>query len=186
MYTIRFMQEADIPALLTLQLECYPSVKLESEAILRARFKVAPDSAWVAVDQQGVCAYLIAYRSQLGKITPLDTVFKVPTQPNCLYLHDLAVGCRAVRQGLGERLVNSAMTLAHEEGLAFSALVSVQGSRGFWERMGYTVAEELSDEAQRDLATYGQAALYMTQNLSTANPAFVPTQSTRTYSLSLH
>lgn len=165
MYAVRLMQKSDIKEILRVQSECYLSAKLESEAILKARLRVSPDSAWVAVDREGVCAYLVAYRSHWGKVTPLDKVFQVPQIPNCLYLHDLAVGCRAIRQGLGERLVSCATELALDEGLAFSSLVSVQGSRKFWERMGYCVVEDLSTEATRDLATYGSAALYMSRTL---------------------
>ena len=47
-----------------------------------------------------------------------------------------------------------------------SALVSVQGSQGFWERHGYA-AQPLHDAVQRKrLAAYGAGAVYMVRGLN--------------------
>ena len=96
MFSIRLMHDQDIPAILDIQTEAYASDLLESEAIIRARRASAPRHAWVAEDDQGVCAYLFAYHSRVGKVTPLDGEFRTPAQPDCLYLHDLAVAPRAL------------------------------------------------------------------------------------------
>ena len=53
-------------------------------------------------------------------------------------------------------------------GLQRAALVSVQGSQGFWQRHGY-VAYTLQDTAQRErLAAYGRDAVYMMRRLDSA------------------
>ena len=80
-------------------------------------------------------------------------------------LHDLAVAPQAAGQGLAQRLVSHLWARAAEERLSHSALVSVQGSQPFWERLGYRV-QALDDPAQqRHLDSYGPGACYMAQPL---------------------
>ena len=127
MFSIRLMHDQDIPAILDIQTEAYASDLLESEAIIRARRASAPRHAWVAEDDQGVCAYLFAYHSRVGKVTPLDGEFRTPAQPDCLYLHDLAVARRAAGRRIGPALVREALGQARQQQLRFSALIADAG-----------------------------------------------------------
>jgi predicted N-acetyltransferase YhbS len=132
----------------------------EAADVVRARLRASPDTVLVARDADGVCAYLFAYRSRLGKVTALGGEFVVPQAPDTLYLHDLAVAPRAAAQGVARRLVDA--MLAQAGGMRHSALVSVQDTRRFWESLGYMPAA--GDAAA--LATYPAGALYMTKRLS--------------------
>jgi predicted N-acetyltransferase YhbS len=154
------MAEADLRAVLAVQAACYPPAMQEGADVVRARLRASPDTVLVARDGDGVCAYLFAYPSRLGKVTPLGGGFSVPATPDTLYLHDLAVAPRAAGQGVARRLVDA--MLARAGGLRHSALVSVQDSRRFWESLGYLPAA--GDAAA--LATYPDDALYMTKRLS--------------------
>ncbi|MCS0613517.1 GNAT family N-acetyltransferase [Massilia kyonggiensis] len=154
------MTEADLDAVLAVQAACYPPAMQEAADVVRARLHASPHTVLVARDAQGVCAYLFAYPSRLGKVTPLGGEFALPDAPDTLYLHDLAVAPRAAGQGVARRLVDA--MLARAGGLRHSALVSVQDSRRFWESLGYAAAA--GDAAA--LATYPADALYMVKRLS--------------------
>lgn len=154
------MAEADLDAVLAVQAACYPPPMQEPADVVRARLRASPDTVLVARDADGVCAYLFAYPSRLGKVTPLGGDFAVPKEPDTLYLHDLAVAPRAAGQGVARRLVDA--MLARAGSLRHSALVSVQDSRPFWESLGYAVA---AGDA-RALATYPTDAQYMTKRMS--------------------
>jgi predicted N-acetyltransferase YhbS len=154
------MAESDLAAVLAVQAACYPPAMQEAAAVVRARLRASPATVLVARDADGVCAYLFAYPSRLGKVTPLGGDFALPAEPDTLYLHDLAVAPRAAGQGVARRLVDA--MLARADGLCHAALVSVQDSRRFWERLGYAPAA--GDPAA--LATYPADALYMTKRLS--------------------
>jgi len=162
---VRAMQARDIPAMLAIQAESYPPETLEDEATMRARFQCFPDCAWVAVDPAGVCAYLVAYRSLLGKVSRLGSVFARVENPDCMYVHDLAISRRARGAALGSRLVAGACAQAIGEGLTHSALVSVHGSRGFWSALGYRVAELPEPLQRRHLASYPGQGWYMVRTL---------------------
>lgn len=155
------MAASDLDAVLAVQAACYPPAMQEAADVVLARLAASPETVLVARDAAGVCAYLFAYPSRLGKVTPLGGAFDVPAGADTLYLHDLAVAPRAAGQGLARALVARLLLGATGRGWAHSALVSVQDSRAFWESLGY--ARAAGDEAA--LATYPGTALYMARTL---------------------
>lgn len=165
MFELRPMQERDIPAVLAIQEESYAAEVLEDEAVIRSRLAAFPTLAWVAQDAQGVCAYLFAYHSRLGKVTPLDGEFQPHTEADCLYLHDLAVARRAAGRGIGPALVQQNLQHAQAAQLRYSALVSVQDSAEFWSRQGYRTHDALEPQQADNLASYQIPAVYMVRSL---------------------
>ena len=165
MFKLRAMQVRDIPAVLSIQEESYAAEILEDEAVIRDRLAAFPELAWVAEDEQGVCGYLFAYHSRVGKVTPLDGDFKQYPEANCLYLHDLAVSRRAAGRGIGPALVSRNLEQASSQQIRYSALVSVQESEAFWSRLGYAAHTELEPRQADNLASYRIPAVYMVRAL---------------------
>ncbi|MFO1251952.1 MAG: GNAT family N-acetyltransferase [Inhella sp.] len=164
MSPIRALRQADLPALLRVQRACYGAGFNETEAVFAARLHQSPQSAWCVDDRARpgeLAAYLVGYPSRLGKITPLHGEFEPALSPDCLYLHDLAVSPLCQGQALGPRLVRHAWAEAQRLwGLQASALVAVQSSLPFWQRLGYRVLEPQEGAMQRGLAGYGPGARY--------------------------
>lgn len=165
MCELRLMMPGDVRAVLAVQAQCYLPALIEDESSIRARLDVSPDTAWLAEDDAGVCAYLVAYRSLVGKVTPLGGAFDVAADPGTLYLHDLAVARRARGRGVAQALVGLAGEQARAEGLAHSSLVAVQASRKFWQKHGYAVVSELEPRELANLASYGGQGDYMVKRL---------------------
>jgi len=162
---LRPMQQHDLAAAGEIQAACYAGDLLEPAEILRQRLHCAPDTCWVASESGRVVAYLVAYRSLLGKITPLHAPFDPAPQPDTLYIHDLAVHPAAKGCRLGGLLVTTLLTVVRREKLRHSALVSLQGSKTFWARQGYR-PHVLSDRREQlRLAGYGDAPCYMSRPL---------------------
>lgn len=159
---LRNLRVDDIPGLLEVQRACYGDDFIEDEAVFARRIASASNCSVVLQHDDGVCAYLAAYRSRVGQVTPLHGDFAAPEQaPDTLYLHDMAVLPAFAGQGLARMLVDMLWRMARAQGLAHSALVSVQGSQPYWERKGYAI-HVLDDAQQRSsLATYGDGAVYM-------------------------
>ena len=155
------MAEDDLAAVLAVQAACYPPAMQEAADVVLARLRASPDTVLVARDADGVCAYLFAYPSRLGKVTPLGGAFALPPVPDTLYLHDVAVAPRAAGRGLARGLVARLLERAALRGLVHAALVSVQDSRRFWESAGFACAS--GDAAA--LATYPADAVYMARRL---------------------
>ncbi|CAN5869041.1 GNAT family N-acetyltransferase [soil metagenome] len=164
-FSLRKMCLADIDAVYAVQAAAYVDDMVEALSLLQARWLSAPDTAWVAYDTQGVCAYLVAYPSLHGKITALGSRFVVPEQPDCLYLHDLAVAPRAHGQQLGSRLVRQALQHAASARYPYSALVAVQNSQAFWKKCGYTEHQTVSQDQLSCLRSYAGDATYFVNTL---------------------
>lgn len=160
--TIRPMRGADLDAVLRVQAACYPPAMQEAATILEARLAAAPSTCLAACDADGVCGYLFAYPSRLGRVTDLGAPFAVAPDADTLYLHDLAIDPRALGRGLARALVSDMLARGRGAGLAHAALVSVQDSTGFWGALGFAV------RATRDpgLLTYPPGAVYMARELA--------------------
>ena len=156
-----------LPGLLAVQQACYGAELVEGEAVF-ARRLASPANCSLVLEHAGqVLAYLAAYHSVQGKVTPLHGDFETPvgTAPDTLYLHDMAVLPHLAGQGLPQRLLQPLWEQATARGLRQSALVSVQGSEGYWQRQGYVAQPLHQPEQQQRLASYGEGAVYMARAL---------------------
>lgn len=157
---------ADLPGLLQVQRACYGEGFEESHAVFLRRL-ACPAQCSLALARDGrLVAYLAAYRSVRGKVTPLHGDFEPAEAPDTLYLHDMAVSPALAGQGLARVLLQAAWATARSEGLRHSALVSVQGSQGYWARHGYAPAPLQHAVQRQRLATYGEGAVYMVRALT--------------------
>ncbi|MDA8523416.1 GNAT family N-acetyltransferase [Acidovorax sp. NCPPB 4044] len=163
---VRALSPADLPGLLAVQLACYGEGFVESAEVF-ARRLASPANCSLVLERGGaVHAYLAAYRSALDKVTPLHGDFEPPQgAADTLYLHDMAVLPAHAGQGLARVLLEPLWRTGREAGLRHTALVSVQGSQGYWERHGYAVRALASPAQQERLAGYGRCAVYMARRL---------------------
>ena len=162
---VRPLALSDLADLLAVQLACYGEGFVESGEVF-ARRLASPANCSLVLERGGVvCAYLAAYRSVRGKVTPLHGDFEAVAQPDTLYLHDMAVLPANAGQGLARALLQPLWAQAVAQGMRHSALVSVQGSQAYWERQGYA-QQPLEDATQRArLTSYGESAVYMVRSL---------------------
>lgn len=163
---IRAMRLEDLDAVLAVQAVCYPPSMQEAGAVLRARIHAAADTCVVAEDGNGICGYLFAYPSSRGLVTPLGAEFAPARDADTLYLHDLAVMPRAHGRGLARRMAAHLLEQAQSRGFAWSALVSVQDTAGFWSTLGYRIDDAASPAARTALAGYPGLARYMVRTLT--------------------
>ena len=159
------MRASDLAGVLRVQAACYPEAMQEPGAIVLARLRAAPDTCVVASDGAEVAGYLFADPSVLGAVTDLGAAFEPAARPDTLYLHDLAVAPHALGRGLARGLAGHLLAHGKEQGLCWSALVSVQDSAGFWEGLGYRAAAAAACAPGRGLASYPAGALYMRRPL---------------------
>lgn len=169
MQIVRPLALADLPGLLDVQLACYGAGYIESAEVFARRLASPANCSLVLLRDGRVAAYLAAYRSQIGKVTPLHGDFAAVDAtdgPDTLYLHDMAVHPDHAGQGLASALLAPLWQQAQAEGLRHSALVAVQGAQGYWARHGYA-AQQVADAVQQQrLASYGPDAVYMALMLS--------------------
>jgi len=134
---VRPLALSDLADLLAVQLACYGEGFVESGEVF-ARRLASPANCSLVLEHDGrVAAYLAAYHSLLGKVTPLHGDFNAVPAPDTLYLHDMAVLPACAGRGLARALLQRLLQHARAAGLRHTALVSVQGSQAYWARQGY-------------------------------------------------
>ena len=162
---IRPLTQADLAGLMQVQEACYGAQYMESAEVYRARIASPASCSLVAVQAGAVRAYLAAYRSVLGSVTPLHGAFADYDAVDTLYLHDMAVSPACTGQGLASALLDAMWRGAASWSPRHSALVSVQGSQALWQRKGYVLHTALSAGDAAALRGYGDDAVYMVQPL---------------------
>lgn len=167
-WIVRPLDAHDVDSLLHVQTLCYGDDFQESRDVFAQRLACAHHCS-IGVTHPGeraLKAYVAAYWSNPGKITPLDGLFTPPDAgEQVLYLHDMSVLPELAGQGVARHLVQQLMQQARQRGLHQAALVSVQGSQSYWERQGFSVYPVRDARQSQHLETYGDGALYMTAAL---------------------
>ena len=158
---LRALGAADVNAVLRIQAQCYGDGFAEPGEVFTRRLQSVGHCSWAAEQGGELVAYLAAYWSRPGAITPLNGDFADYADASVLYLHDMAVSSVVAGQGLAQRMVQAVKTQARARGVQRSALVSVQGSQLYWERQGYKADSVTNAAQQQHLASYGEGALYM-------------------------
>lgn len=161
----RSVQDDDLPAILDIQAENYPREMQESADVIAGRIEAARDTSLVTFNSHGVCAYLFAYHSLLGRVTPLYGKFSIASKPDSLYLHDLAVSRKSAGLRIGRTLANVAFELAKIRGISHSALIAVQESSPFWGNLGFRAYTRLDADSELLLRTYPGNPCYMVKAL---------------------
>lgn len=159
---IRRMEETDIQAVLDIQASCYTELTPESASSLLAKLAASPATCFVASVEQRPIAYLISIPWVRTSPPLLNApTCLLPSHPDCLYLHDLAVQPASRGSRAGQMLIAAFLQQLAALCLPCAALVAVQGSGGYWQRYGFR-AVEVSEELSAKLSSYGTNVQYMT------------------------
>ena len=126
---LRALGAADVNAVLRIQAQCYGDGFAEPGEVFTRRLQSVGHCSWAAEQGGELVAYLAAYWSRPGAITPLNGDFADYADASVLYLHDMAVSSVVAGQGLAQRMVQAVKTQARARGAQRRALVSVQGAQ---------------------------------------------------------
>jgi GNAT superfamily N-acetyltransferase len=166
-YSLRPMVAADLPAVLAVQLQCYPPELIESAEALASRLALAPDLCWVATRGRALAAYLFTHPWPSSGLPALDARLSRqhesdPAGELTWFVHDMAVAPTGRGGGLARRLYEAARMAAVRAGLRSSRLVAVQAAAAWWQRLGYAaVTHAAGAPAPATLARYGDGAVLM-------------------------
>lgn len=158
---VRPMVESDLPAVLAIQAVCYTEIVPESAGSLLAKLRASPSTCFIAARDAETVGYLIALPWQSASPPRLDAATcRLPSRPDCLYLHDLAVVDHARAAGAGRALVDKFLHRLRVLELGRASLVAIQNSGAYWARYGFR-AVPVAAPLQARLASYGAGVQYM-------------------------
>lgn len=158
---LRSITSADWSDILLIQEECYPQIEPESLEVLQSKWLVSPQTCFVIESDTQVVGYCLAHPWVAGSPPSLEQTLIATTNPDTLYLHDIALSSRIQGQGAGKLAFNTLVDYARELALPCISLVAVQGADSYWRRQGF-----IARPIEKSLEGYPQDACYMVLALS--------------------
>ena len=136
----------------------------ESPAIFAEKLSLFPEGSFVLVTDDTAWGYAFVHPWRLFEIPKLNHfLWRLPSVPDCMLIHDVAVLAPARGQGASKSLLKLVANLAKEQGLSYLALVSVYNSHVHWAHLGFRLAS--NHILARQLKPYGETARYMVRRL---------------------
>lgn len=110
----------------------------EDPLVVRDRLAVYPQGCFVLADGDRICGYLVCHPWVLGEPPALSVELgALPDNPDCLYLHDIALLASVRGQGHAITALNIVLEQARAGGFPTVFLMAVGDAHGFWERAGF-------------------------------------------------
>ena len=131
----------------------------ETLAIYTERLALYPAGCLMFELAQEPVGYLVSHpwRSDNppGLNMPLGAL---PVQPDCYYLHDIALLPSARGSGAGSAAMAFVEERARAEGLQVITLIAVNGADSFWAMQGFAYVEDAAGQGTR---SYGAGSYFM-------------------------
>jgi ribosomal protein S18 acetylase RimI-like enzyme len=117
---------------------------LESDETFAKKIQLFPRGCLGDWHENELAAYVFSHPWLNNEIVPLDFNLRdLPSDPNCLYIHDLAVSSRFRGRGIADRLLKALFALADSMSYRDFTLVAVQDSEPFWRKYGFQARSKL-------------------------------------------
>lgn len=123
----------------------YPPEFWESNESFRRRVEQFPEGCRACVNEDDeVIGYMFCHPWVKGSVVPLDCRnLKLPENPDCFYIHDIAVLTGHRRKGIARAFLDMAILLAKQHGFECIHGVAVMGSEAYWVKQGFRVTSEI-------------------------------------------
>jgi len=149
----------DLPAVQAIAATVHPGF-FESPDIFAERLRLYPGGAHLLEFDGEPRGYIFAHPWRAGTVPMLNSLLgAIPEGADSYYLHDLALLPSARGTGAATQIVGQQIALAASEGFRSASLVAVNGSAGFWQRLGF--APDHRPELDNKLRSYEPSACYM-------------------------
>lgn len=136
------MAPADLPAVEAIAEIVHPAYP-EDPAIFVERLALYPAGCRVLRHEGRVCGYLISHPAVTTSPPKLGRLLgALPAQPDCYYLHDLALA--PASQGGGQAAAVVAWVIHHARAVGFDrmALIALRAAVPYWLRHGFVAIPE--------------------------------------------
>lgn len=158
------MTPADLDGVVEVARIAFPD-HFEDRACFANRLALHPAGCFSLAEPDGsIRGYLVGYPWRGTAAPALNTLIDaLPSDPDRLYLHDLALKPEARGGGRTRAAVEALADHARALGLPLMALVAVNDAVRFWEGQGFAVVD--APDIRAKLASYGPDARYMERSL---------------------
>ncbi|MFN3607447.1 MAG: GNAT family N-acetyltransferase [Hyphomonas sp.] len=137
-FQILHMTPLHIDEVVRVQAQAFPEDLRESPEVFADRLARFGAHYRVAFMGNRMVGYMISFPWKLGDAPVNNQKFPVELpEPDCFYIHDIAVLPDARGTGISRALLDDAYTQAHALGFDAVSLVAVGQSGSFWDKAGF-------------------------------------------------
>ncbi len=137
----------------------------EGMDVFMERQRLYPQGCLVLTEQDRPTGYALTHPWRFGEPPPLDSrLGAIPRPATTYYVHDVALLPEGRGKGYAAQATQWLANHARDAGFDNMSLVAVNGSQGFWERLGFRVTAVPGLEEK--LLSYGTDAVLMTRDLA--------------------
>ncbi|MBP1858973.1 GNAT family N-acetyltransferase [Rhizobium herbae] len=163
-YRWRPADPADIGVIYDIQCIAH-DLQPEAQDVLLERLLLCPQGCFVLENDGVVSGYVLSHPWIRRSPPPVDArLGAIPVEADIWYLHDLALLPATRGSGAGAKVSALLAEQARQAGFTTVALVSVNGSQGFWERQGFSA--HMDGALAGKLESYGGQAVYMERDVA--------------------
>ena len=156
----RAMQPDDLPAVAAIS-DAVHGRYTETLAVYAERLALFPSGCFVFANAEHIAGYLITHPWRHEAPPPLGALIgALPSDADCLYIHDLALLPEARGTGAGAQAAQQAIAVAATEGFREIVLLAVAGADRFWAGQGFAPVADANLAAEL-CASYGPEVVYM-------------------------
>lgn len=153
------LEVQDIDAVASIACQLHPQLP-ERTDVLCEKISLFPQGCKKLYYNSTMVGYSLAHPWYQNNIPALDSFLgKLPDNPDCFYLHDIAILPVARRQGAAATCIVELISLAKQYNISVLSLVSVYKTKIFWEEQGFAAID--IPALKEKLSTYGENACYM-------------------------
>lgn len=158
---IRQISMQDWLSVMKIQSEAYVDVQPESEDVLQSKAEFSPETCFVAESQNiHIAGYCLAHPWEKCSCPHLYEISVPTTICDNIFIHDLSVSSKFRSKKVAYTLFNKLYEICKNKNYKTMTLVSVQNSKIFWERLGFSV-----DHAVNVSSQYGENAIFMCRHV---------------------
>lgn len=137
----------------------------EDPAVFAERLRLYPHGCHVLAGAGDLIGYALTHPWRMAEPPPLNArLGAIPQDASTYYVHDVALLPAARGRGYASQLVGLLARHARAAGFGNLSLVAVNGSGGFWERLGFRASAVPGLDGK--LSSYGSDAMLMVRDLS--------------------
>ena len=151
--------ESDIGGVDTIAREIHLTLP-ERREVFAEKLTLFPAGCFKFMFEGKMMGYAFSHPWTLYSVPSLDDfLHTLPENPDCIYIHDVAILPAARGHNAAELLIAEVLEIAQGLKISHLACVSVYGTDVLWARFGFRTVS--TNETTAELSSYGQSAKYM-------------------------
>jgi GNAT superfamily N-acetyltransferase len=139
------LTEIHLSEMMAIQQICFQETYCESLFVYATLLNVFPDGAWGAFHRDRLIGYIFFHPYKTQTVKPLDSGLLLTGEEDCMYLHEIALLPDYRSQGIPRLLLNVFDDHSARYRMDRQSLVSVQNSRPFWEKKGFSIVRKINE-----------------------------------------